>query len=327
MRAIIASEPGGPEVLRLVDLPMPEYGPTEVLIRVHAAGLNRADLLQRQGFYPPPPGASDVLGMEVSGVVVGVGELVRAVEVGTSVVALVTSGGYADHCVAAAAAVLPLPTGLTFEEGAALPEVVATVWSNLFMVAGLQPDEWVLIHGGGSGVGTMAIQLAHAAGAHVVTTVGSSRKATACQALGADIAINYRTDDFVPEVAAATQGRGVDVVLDLMGAAYLERNLAALAPDGRLVIIGLQGGTTTTIDLSLLLARRLSVVGTSLRSRPLSDKALIFEQLRDVVWPLLANGSVRPVVSNVFDLADVVAAHEALAAGDHIGKIILRVEA
>ena len=325
MRAIVATSPGGPEVLAIADVPIPTLTDIDVLIEVRAAGVNRADLLQRQGLYPPPRGASDIIGMEVSGVVTGVGELVDDVAVGDAVVALIPGGGYAEFVVADSRLVLPMPLGLTFDQAAGVPEAFATVWSNVFMVAGLQPEEWLVIHGGGSGIGTTAIQLAHQAGAHVITTVGSDRKASACAALGAEVVVNYRDEDFVEAVKEHTKGDGADVILDIMGASYLDRNLNALATDGRLVIIGLQGGVKTEIDLGRLLSRRLSVLGTTLRSRSNNDKRAILEQMHEVIWPVIENGSVAPVIDSVFDLADASEAHAALAGGEPIGKIILRV--
>ena len=325
MRAVRVTQPGGSENLTIVDVPRPELGSADVLIEAAAAGVNRADLLQREGFYPPPPGASDILGLEVSGVVREIGSAVTTVNVGDEVVALLAGGGYAEFVAVDASQTLPLPPSVSLEHGAALPEAFATVWSNLFMVAGLQPDEWILIHGGGSGIGTIAIQLAVSAGARVITTVGSDHKAAAAAALGAEFVINYRQQSFADEVQNLTQGHGVDVILDIIGAKYLEPNLRSLAVDGRLVIIGLQGGAKADLDLGSLLSRRLSVVGTSLRSRPIADKAMIMAQLREVVWPMLGQGSLQPVVSEVYDLADVVAAHDALAAGDHFGKVLLRV--
>jgi putative PIG3 family NAD(P)H quinone oxidoreductase len=311
--------------LAIAQVPVPTPTDIDVLIEVRAAGVNRADLLQRQGLYPPPPGASDIIGMEVSGVVAAVGELVEEFAVGDAVVALIPGGGYAEFVVADSRLVLPLPLGLSFEQAAGVPEAFATVWSNIFMVAGLQPEEWVVIHGGGSGIGTSAIQLAHQAGAKIITTVGSERKASACAALGAGVVVNYRDEDFVDVVRERTNGDGADVILDIMGASYLDRNLKALATDGRLVIIGLQGGLKTEIDLGRLLSRRLSVLGTTLRSRPNNDKNAILQQMHEVIWPVIENGSVVPVIDSVYDLADAGAAHTALASGQPIGKIVLHV--
>jgi putative PIG3 family NAD(P)H quinone oxidoreductase len=321
----VATSPGGPEVLTIADVPIPTLTDIDVLIEVRAAGVNRADLLQRQGLYPPPRGASDIIGMEVSGVVSAVGELVDDIAVGDAVVALIPGGGYAEFVATDSRLVIPMPLGLTFEQAAGVPEAFATVWSNVFMVAGLQPEEWLVIHGGGSGIGTAAIQLAHQAGAHVITTVGSERKARACAALGAEVVVNYREENFVDVVREHTKGDGADVILDIMGASYLDRNLDSLATDGRLVIIGLQGGVKTEIDLGRLLSRRLSVLGTTLRSRPNNDKRAILEQMHEVIWPVIENGSVAPVIDSVYDLADASAAHAALASGEPIGKVILRV--
>jgi putative PIG3 family NAD(P)H quinone oxidoreductase len=325
VRAIVVAEPGGPEVLTVADVAVPEISDTEVLVEVRAAGVNRADLLQRAGLYPPPPGVTDIIGLEVSGVIVAVGDLVTDASVGDEVVALLSGGGYAEFVAVDSRLVLPKPQSLNFEQAAGLPEAFATVWSNVFMIAGLQPEERILIHGGASGIGTIAIQLAVQAGAHVITTVGSERKAIAATALGAESVVIYREQDFLDVVQEWADGNGVDVILDIVGADYLARNLSALAADGRLVIIGLQGGAKTEIDLGRLLTRRLSVSGTSLRSRPTRDKEQILAQLHEVVWPVLTTGAVKPVIDSVFDLADATAAHVALAQGDPIGKVVLRV--
>lgn len=326
MRVVVAREPGAAEQLHIVDRPTPDVGARDVLIEVVGAGVNRADILQRQGHYPPPPGASDVLGLEVSGTVAEVGSNVSRYAVGDEVVALLPGGGYAEYVAVDARAVLPAPTGMPLLEAAALPEVVATAWSNLFLTAGLEPDETVLIHGGASGVGSMAIQLAKSAGARVVTTVGSSEKAEFVRGLGADAVINYRTSDFVHESLQFTGGLGCDVVLDIIGAAYLEQNLSVVAPDGRIVVIGLQGGRKATIDLGTLLAKRVALIGTSLRSRPIEDKQLILEQVQAVVWPLIGAGGVRASVDLVVDLSEASKAHQALEEGLVKGKAVLAVK-
>src|SRR4051812_23210664 len=285
MRAVIATEPGGPEVLTLVELPDPRPGHGEVLLDVAAAGLNRADLLQRQGFYPPPPGASDVIGMECSGIVAALGDGVDGWSVGDEACALLSAGGYAERVAVPAGQLMPLPAGVDLVTAAALPEVAATVWSNVFMVAGLKPHETLLVHGGAGGIGTFAIQLAHQLGAKVLTTAGTAEKRAACAALGADLAIDYREQDFVEVVKESTDGYGADVILDNMGAQYLDRNLDALALEGRLVIIGMQGGTRAELDINKLLRKRGAVIATTLRSRPTTEKSAICASVVEHVWP------------------------------------------
>ncbi len=325
MRAVIAPEPGGPEALRITTLPEPVAGSGEVVIDVVAAGVNRADLLQREGNYAPPPGASSVLGMEVSGRIAQVGPEVDGLLVGDEVCALLAGGGYAERVSAPAGQVLPVPNGVDLVSAAALPEAACTVWSNLVAVAGLHAGEWLLVHGGSSGIGTTAIQIASALGAHVAVTVGSDAKAARCLDLGADAAINYKESDFVDEVARITGGRGVDVVLDIIGAAYLSRNIQVLTTGGRLVIIGLQGGARSDIDLGKLLAKRASILSTTLRSRPLDQKAEIVASVRRSVWPMVADRRVVPVVDRVLPLEDVASAHRLLAESTHIGKVLLSV--
>lgn len=327
MRAIVVDEPGGPEVLQWREVPDPEPATGEVLVDVAAAGVNRADLLQRAGHYPPPAGASPYLGLECSGRVAALGAGVTGWTVGDEVCALLTGGGYAERVAVPAGQLLPVPGGVDLVSAAALPEVAATVWSNLFMVAGLRPGETLLVHGGGSGIGTFAVQLAHVLGAKVLTTVGSSAKASAVRALGADATIDYHAEDFVTRSRELTDGAGVDVVLDVIGAKYLERNLAALAAGGRIVVIGLQGGTRAELDLGLLVAKRAAVVGTTLRARPEGEKAEIVRQVVERVWPLVADGAVRPVVDRVVGVADAADAHRAMAAGENVGKILLAVAA
>jgi putative PIG3 family NAD(P)H quinone oxidoreductase len=323
MRAIVVDRPGPPDVLRWGDAPDPAPGAREVVVEVVAAGLNRADLLQREGHYPPPPGASQILGLECSGRIAELGPEVAGWSVGDEVCALLTGGGYAEYVAVPVGQLLPVPASVGLVSAAALPEAAATVWSNLFMVGGLRPEEGLLVHGGSSGIGTMAVQLAHALGARVLSTVGSEPKADAVRALGADATISYRDEDFVAVVRELTDGRGVDVILDVVGAKYLQRNLEALASGGRLVVIGLQGGTRAELDLGRLLAKRAAVVGTTLRSRPLGEKAEIVRQVVQHVWPLVEQGVVHPVVDHVVPMADAAAAHRALAAGDHVGKILL----
>ncbi len=325
MRAITISRPGGPEVLVPADVPSPVPGAGEVLVDVVAAGVNRADLLQRQGHYDPPPGSSPLPGLEVSGTIAQLGDGVDGWSVGDPVCALLTGGGYAAQVAVPAGQLLPVPDGLSLADAAALPEVACTVWSNVFMIAGLQPGEVLLVHGGSSGIGTMAIQLAREVGARVAVTAGSADKLAACRELGAEVLINYRDEDFVERVRDATQGHGADVVLDVIGARYLSRNVDVLATSGRLVVIGLQGGTTAELDLNALLRKRASVIATSLRARPLAEKASIVAAVREHVWPLVAEGRVRPVIHQRFPLEDAAQAHRAMEAGGHIGKLLLDV--
>ena len=323
MKAITITEPGGPQVLRLQEVPDARPGPGEVLVRVAASAVNRADLLQRQGHYDPPPGASAYPGLECSGTIAAVAEGVSGWVVGDQVCALLSGGGYAELVAVPAGQVLPVPSGLSMPEAAALPEVVCTVWSNVFMTALLQPGETLLVHGGSSGVGTMAIQLARQAGAKVAVTAGSAAKLARCEELGATILVNYRDEDFVEAVRAATGGRGADVVLDNMGAAYLARNLEVLAVNGRLVVIGLQGGARGELDLGALLRKRGAVIATSLRARPLEEKAAIVAAVREHVWPLIESGHVRPVLHTAMPLAEAARAHELLAESTHVGKVVL----
>jgi putative PIG3 family NAD(P)H quinone oxidoreductase len=325
MRAVIADGTGGPEVLSVRELPDPEPGPGEVVVAVTAAALNRADLLQRQGFYPPPPGASDVIGMECSGTVAALGDDVEGWQVGDEVCALLAGGGYASRVAVPAGQLMPVPSGVDLVTAAALPEVACTVWSNVFMVAGLQRDEVLLVHGGAGGIGSFAIQLAHALGSRVLTTAGTEEKRRACRDLGADVAIDYHEQDFVEEVRAATDGGGADVILDNMGAKYLPRNLDALATEGRLVVIGMQGGTKGELDLGKLLRKRAAVIGTTLRARPVAEKSAICASVVEHVWPLVADGTVRPVVGRTMPLDEVAAAHALMESGEHSGKILLTV--
>lgn len=320
MRAVIASGTGGPEVLSVGEVPDPTPGPGEVLVAVAATAVNRADTLQRQGFYPPPPGASDVIGLECSGTVAALGEDVEGWAVGDEVCALLAGGGYAAYVVVPVGQLMPVPAGISLVEAAALPEVACTVWSNVFMVAGLQPGDRFLVHGGSGGIGTMAIQLATATSAKVFATAGSAEKLAACAELGADVTINYREEDFVEVVK---HDGGADVILDNMGASYLGRNVDALATEGRLVIIGMQGGAKGELDINALLRKRGAVIATSLRARPTDDKAAICASVVENVWPLVADGTVRPIVHTTMPLEDVATAHALMESSDHIGKIVL----
>ncbi len=322
MRAVLCREPGGPDVLEVRHLDDPTPEPDGVVIDIAASAVNRADLMQRQGRYPPPAGESDVLGLECSGTISATGADVTRWQVGDRVCALLTAGGYAEKVAVPAGQVLPVPAGIELIEAAALPEVAATVWSNAFMIAALQPDEFFLVHGGAGGIGTMAIQLAKALGASVACTVGSADKADACLRLGADLAINYREEDFVDEVRRFDPS-GADVILDNMGASYLARNVDALGNEGRLVVIGLQGGATGELDLRALLGKRAAVIATSLRSRPPGEKAAIVASVEEHVWPLIADGRVRPVVHSTVTLDDVRSAHELVESSGHIGKVLL----
>jgi len=323
MRAVVADGAGGPEVLSIGELPDPEPGPGEVVLDVVAAGLNRADLLQRQGFYPPPPGASDILGMECSGTVAAVGAGVTGWQVGDEGCALLSAGAYATKVALPAGQLMPVPDGVDLVTAAALPEVACTVWSNVFMVAGLRPDETLLVHGGAGGIGTFAIQLASAYGARVLTTAGTEEKRALVRELGAEVAIDYREEDFVEVVKDATGGAGVDVILDNMGAAYLQRNVTALADKGRLVIIGMQGGTKAELDINALLRKRGAIIATALRSRSAEEKAAICASVVEHVWPLVAEGRVRAVVGAALPLDKAAEAHALMESGEHSGKILL----
>jgi putative PIG3 family NAD(P)H quinone oxidoreductase len=358
MRAVTMSGPGGPEVLGWGEVPEPVPGPGEVLLDVAAAGVNRADLLQRQGNYDPPRGASTILGLECSGTIAAVGAGVRGASgdgstgdgktgaensgahggdedagdagaswsVGDRVCALLSGGGYAERVAVPAAQLLPVPDGVDLIDAAGLPEVACTVWSNLVMTAGLRAGRTVLLHGGSSGIGTMGIQVAKARGARVAVTASTAEKLDACRSLGADVLINYTEQDFVDEIRSATGGRGADVILDLMGAKYLQRNVSALADGGRLVIIGMQGGRTAELDIAALMGKRAGVIGTTLRSRPAAgagSKAEVVAAVRDGLWPLVAAGAVRPVIGRRIGMQDAAEAHRALEAGGLIGKVVL----
>jgi putative PIG3 family NAD(P)H quinone oxidoreductase len=323
VKAVLPRSPGGPEVLEYVDVPDPVPAAGEVLLDVAATAVNRADLLQRQGHYPPPAGASDILGLECSGTVAALGPGVTGLEVGEEVCALLAGGGYATKVAVPAGQVMPRPGGVDLRTAAALPEVAATVWSNVMMVAGLRSGETLLVHGGAGGIGTFAIQLAAALGAKVLATAGSPDKLALCTELGAHVTINYREQDFVEVVRDVTDGAGVDVILDNMGASYLARNVTALGTEGRLVIIGLQGGTKAEIDLNALMRKRAAVAGTTLRARPVGEKATICAAVREHVWPLVADGTIRPVVGHTLPLAEAAEGHRLMESGESTGKILL----
>jgi NADPH:quinone reductase len=325
MQVVEIATPGGPEQLRIAVRPVPQPGEGEVLVRVEAAGVNRPDVMQREGRYPPPPGASDIPGLEISGEIVALGANVSGLAVGAKVTALLPGGGYAAYAVAAAPLCLPLPDGLSMVEAAALPETFFTVWTNLFDRGRCQPGETVLIHGGTSGIGTTAIQLATAWGARVFATAGSAEKARACERFGAIRGIDYRTEDFVEVIRGETAGRGADVILDMVGASYLSRNLEAAAVEGRLVVISLIGGARAEINLGTIMAKRLTLTGSTLRARTVPQKALVAEAVRRNVWPLLAAGRVRPIIYKTFPLAEASEAHRLMESSQHIGKIVLTV--
>ena len=325
MKAILIDEPGDESVMKLADAPSPERAAGELRIRVFASGVNRADLLQRQGLYPPPPGASKILGLECAGELVEVAADVEGWSVGDRVMALLPGGGYAEEVVVDAGSVMRLPDSLSFEEGAGLAETLLTVFLNVFQLGGLCEGGSVLVHGGGSGIGTTTIDLVKRAGGSVIATAGSAEKCQRCLELGADAVANYREDDWVETVKAATQGRGVDVVLDSIGAAYLERNLASLATDGALLLIGLMGGAKAEIPLGQLLMRRLRVVGSTLRTRSVESKAAIVRAFLDRFGADLAAGKIRPTIHQVFPLAEAPEAHRLMKASGHFGKLVLRV--
>jgi NADPH2:quinone reductase len=324
MRQIHTIEAGGPEVMRVAHVPVPVPGPGEVLIRVEAAGVNRPDIQQRRGLYPPPPGASPILGLEVAGEVVRAGETTHSLHEGDRVCALVNGGGYAEYCLAPAMQCLPWPQGYDAVRAAALPETFFTVWVNLFGHGKLAAGETLLIHGGSSGIGTTAIQLARAIGARVFVTAGSAAKCAACRDLGAEAAIDYKTEDFVTRIQELTEGRGVDVVLDMVAGSYVSRNTRIMAKDGRLVIIAVQGGTRDPeLDLRVIMMKRLVITGSTMRPRSPAEKAAIAEDLRSHAWPLLDAGSCAPVIHGVFPLEQVAEAHRLMESSAHIGKIVL----
>ena len=324
MKAILPiAQGGGPEVLRYGDAPDPEPAPGEILIDVAATAVNRADLVQRQGYYPPPEGASEILGLECSGTVAALGTGVEDVEIGSAVCALLAGGGYATRVAVPAGQVMPLPDGVDLVTAAALPEVAATVWSNVMMVAGLRAGDTFLVHGGAGGIGTFAIQLTKALGARVIATAGSPEKLALCRELGADVAIHYREQDFVEVVAKVTDGHGADVILDNMGASYLTRNLDTLAIEGRLIVLGFQGGSKAEMDLRTIFHKRAAVFSASLRARPVGEKTTICAAVAEHVWPLVADGTVRAIVGRTLPLAEAAEAHRLMESGGSTGKIVL----
>ena len=325
MKAILFEKPGSEDVLYWGDAPAPKLRAGMIRIQVAATALNRADLLQRQGFYPPPPGASEILGLECSGVVSEIAEGVSGFRIGDRVMALLPGGGYAEEVVVDAGSVMKVPDQIDLIEAAALPEVLLTVFLNVFEIGGLQEGGWLLVHGGGSGIGTASIQMARSIGAHVVVTAGSDEKCRRCVDLGADVALNYREGDFAAAVMEATEGRGAEVVLDSIGGPYLESNLKSLAMDGRLVMIGLMGGAKSEIALGALLTRRLSVVGSTLRTRSSAEKAALVAGLQVRFWAALEEGRLQPIVDRVLPIDEAGAGHRTMKASDHFGKIVLRV--
>ncbi len=326
MRAIAIETPGGPEVLTPVTMPRPQPQAGEVLIKVAAAGVNRPDLLQRQGTYPPPPGASPLPGLEVAGVIVAVGDGVAPTRIGERVCALTPGGGYAEYAAAPEGHCLPVPAALSMIEAAALPEGAFTVWGNVFDRGRLQPGETLLIHGGTSGIGSLAIQMAKAHGTAVLVTVGSDEKAAAARALGADHVINYRTEDFGLKTLEATQGRGADVILDMVGGPYIQRNIDCAAVEGRIVFIAFQGGSSAEVDFRKVMMRRLTLTGTTLRPQSIAAKTRLAAALTETVWPWVEKGLIRPQIYRVFPLAEAAAAHALLESGEPIGKIVLGLE-
>lgn len=323
MHAVVITQPGDPDVLQWTEVQDPVAGPGEVLVDVTASGVNRADLMQRQGAYPAPPGASVYPGLECAGTVAATGPGVTGWRPGDAVCALLSGGGYAERVAVPAGQLLPAPASVSLTEAASFPETACTVYSNVFLAARLAAGETLLVHGGSSGIGTMAIQLAKSAGATVAVTAGSAAKLAACRELGADVLINYRDEDFVQRVREATDGRGADVILDIIGAAYLARNLDALAPDGRMATIGLQGGRRAELDMGVLMAKRATITGTTLRARPAEQKAAIVSAVREHVWPLIEAGAVRPVIDTELPMWEAAQAHRIMAASTHTGKILL----
>jgi NADPH:quinone reductase len=323
MTVIEIQEPGGPEVLKAEPRPLPKAGDGEILVKVAAAGVNRPDLMQRMGLYPPPPGASDIPGLEIAGTVAATGPGVTRWKVSDQVMALVAGGGYAQYCVAHESHALPIPAGITLVEAAAIPETFFTVWHNMFERGRLASGETVLIHGGSSGIGTTAVQLAKAFGAGVVTTAGSPEKCAACLKLGADVAVNYKTEDFVAATKKATAGRGAEVIIDLIGGDYVDRNYEAAAVEGRILQIAIQSSPRASIDLRRLMFKRLTHTGSTLRARSIADKAAIARAIEAKVLPLIAAGRVKPVIDSTFELRDATAAHARMETGHHIGKIVL----
>jgi len=326
MIAIEIPQPGGPEVLVPVERPVPAIGPGDVLVKVGAAGVNRPDVLQRQGRYPPPPGITDIPGLEVAGTIEAVGSSVTSWQPGDRVCALVSGGGYAEFCAVPAPQCLPAPRGMDVTHAAAIPETTFTVWTNVFERGRLTKGETILIHGGSSGIGTTAIQLAHAAGAHVYATAGSGEKCAACESLGAQKAINYRQTDFVAAIKDLTNGRGVDVVLDMVAGDYVQRNIEVLAMNGRLVMIGRQGGVKSEIDVMPILRKRLVLTGSTLRTRSVEEKGALAQSVYQHVWPLFESGAVRVIVHQTFPLPHAAEAHRLMESSAHVGKIVLKVQ-
>jgi len=326
MIAIEIPQPGGPEVLVPVERPVPAIGPGDVLVKVGAAGVNRPDVLQRQGRYPPPPGITDIPGLEVAGTIEAVGSSVTSWQPGDRVCALVSGGGYAEFCAVPAPQCLPAPRGMDVTHAAAIPETTFTVWTNVFERGRLTKGETILVHGGSSGIGTTAIQLAHAAGAHVYATAGSGEKCAACESLGAQKAINYRQTDFVAAIKDLTNGRGVDVVLDMVAGDYVQRNIEVLAMNGRLVMIGRQGGLKSEIDVMPILRKRLVLTGSTLRTRSVEEKGALAQSVYQHVWPLFESGAVRVIVHQTFPLSHAAEAHRLMESSAHVGKIVLQVQ-
>jgi putative PIG3 family NAD(P)H quinone oxidoreductase len=326
MHAVVITQPGDPDVLQWTEVADPEPGPGEVLVDVTAAGINRADLMQRQGFYPPPPGAPPYPGLECAGTITATGPGVTGWQPGDRVCALLSGGGYAEKVAVPAGQLLPAPASVGLTEAAAFPETACTVYSNVFAGARLVPGETLLVHGGASGIGTLAIQLAKQTGATVAVTAGSAEKLAACRELGADILINYREEDFVEKIRETTNGRGADVILDIIGAAYLARNVDALAPDGRLANIGMQGGRKAELDMGALMSKRGTITATTLRARPAAQKAAIVKAVYENVWPLIDAGKIRPVIYRELPMSQAPEAHRIMAASAHTGKILLRAQ-
>ncbi len=327
MTAIAIPTPGGPEALQPETRPLPKPGPTEVLVRVAAAGVNRPDVMQRKGMYPPPPGAPDIPGLEIAGEVAAVGEKVSRLRIGERVTALVAGGGYAEYCVAEEAIALPIPKGLSMIEAAALPETFFTVWHNMIERGALKAGETVLVHGGSSGIGTTAIMIAKAFGARVIVTAGSPEKCAACRKLGADVAVNYKIEDFVAVTKAATGGRGAELIIDIIGGDYVNRNYNAAAMDGRVVQVSVQAGPNAAVDVRMIMLKRLTHTGSTLRPRPVAEKAAIGRGLLEKVWPLIEAGKVKPVIDSTFPLREAAKAHARMESSVHIGKIMLVVRA
>ncbi|MCW9034384.1 MAG: NAD(P)H-quinone oxidoreductase [Rhodospirillales bacterium] len=325
MNCIEITEPGAPEVLKETSRPMPTPSAGEVLIKVVVAGVNRPDVLQRQGGYPPPPGASDLPGLEIAGEIIALGEDVDSFAIGDEVCALVTGGGYAEYCSAPALQCLPVPKGLSLFEAAALPETFFTVWTNLYQRANLQAGETLLVHGGSSGIGTTALQMASALGARVITTAGNAEKCDACLQLGAERTVNYKEEDYVEAVKEFTDGKGVNVVLDMVGGDYLPKNIKCLAQDGRHVNIAFLQGSKVELNFMPIMLKRLTLTGSTLRARPVEVKAQIAEELKETVWPLLESGKIKPVIHSVFPLSKASEAHKLMESSQHIGKILLEV--